>query len=429
MLKFVCIEIYTGEDVHWNGKPLYLSIVEFVRSLKTAARSYVFRAIEGVYENGETATSRFEVMSLQMPLKIEIIVPEPEVDKVLPQLKIMVTDGIICMRDVNVVLHRSAKHLIPKYLMVKNVMTVRPWTAKPDTSVSSIINGYFLKGYYGIPIVDNENRPIGIITETDLLEKAHMPVRVGLLSHFGEKVAEIMPEFEKVKSKDIMSKPVFMIHENEYVSKAVDALLLHHVLRLPVVDDNGTLTGILSIFDIFQTITNRQSVYTPIEKHMELKESPTISDVIITECPAVFPETLIEDVITSIDTSPLRRVAVVDRTGCLVGLIFDNDLLGLFAEHKDTIWDHLLSTMSFSEIGKMHKDRIRQFRINKASEIMCRDIVVTQSDASLEDAVKLIVENRIRYLPVVDKDGQFKGFIGRNELLKADHVPPPRPHL
>ena len=419
MTRYSLIEIYTSEDIHWKGKPLYAAIVETVRNLKTSARCIVKRGIEGCYENGEVSTMRLEVLSVRLPMTIEILLPENELDLILPSLKTMVTDGIITVQESKVVSHRTEHHLFPRHMAVRDVMTKNPVTTGPDAPVSQLLQILFTKELYSIPVVDNKNLPVGIITETDLIKNAGVPVRLGLLSHFEERIDELGPGLQKLTAKDVMSKPVHSVHQNEYLSKAIDNMLKFNVKRLPVTDDNGSICGILSIYDVFQTVTDHCPDISKFRQHIEITNARFVGDAMIIDCPKVSPDTIIEQVVTCIDSTPLQRVAVVDTAGKLLGLIFDHDLLAFFSEHRDTIWDHLLSAISFTEIGRIHKEKLKLYHLKIASEIMRKNIITVQIDSPIDEAVKLIAENQIRYLPVIDNEGIFRGIVSRDELLKA----------
>ena len=101
-LNYNIIVIYTNEDARWKGKQAYAAIIEYVRSTKTAARCLVMRGVAGCYENGELASSKIEVLSINMPLKIEIIVPSNEIERILPGIEEIVTDGIIAVEVINI---------------------------------------------------------------------------------------------------------------------------------------------------------------------------------------------------------------------------------------------------------------------------------------------------------------------------------------
>jgi CBS domain-containing protein len=419
MIKYSLIEIYTSEDIHWGNKPLHLAIVDLVKNLKAAARCIVMRGKEGCYENGEVASSQFEVWSIRMPLKIEIILPDVELSRILPHLQDMVTDGVVTVREVHCTSHRSEKHLIPRHLIVRDVMTEKPLAAKPDSSISEIIRLFISKGFNSIPVVNDKNEPVGIITETDLIKKANLPVRLGLLSHFEDKIEGLLANYGKMTAKEIMSIPVHCISEDEYLVKAVDTLLKYNIKRLPVVAKTGSMNGILTICDIFRSVSVNVPDSRDMQKHIDLANVKVVADIVLTDCPKVLPETTIENVVRIIDASSFQRVAVVDSAEVLLGLIFDYDLLALFAEYTDTIWDHLLSAISFTEIGRIHKEKIRLHHLKTAAEILRKDIITVQFDAPVDFAVRLISENKIRFLPVVDNNGIFKGLISREVLLLA----------
>jgi len=91
-VKYNVIEIFTSEEVHWKGRPLHLAIIEEVRTAKIAARTIVLKGVAGSYENGEIASSTLEILSFNMPLKIEIILPAAELNTILPKIEEMVTN-------------------------------------------------------------------------------------------------------------------------------------------------------------------------------------------------------------------------------------------------------------------------------------------------------------------------------------------------
>lgn len=84
MTAYKIIEIFTSEAIRWEGKSLSDAIVEYVRGKKIAARCMVTRAIEGCYENGDIASTRLEILSLNMPLRITIVLPSAQAESVLP---------------------------------------------------------------------------------------------------------------------------------------------------------------------------------------------------------------------------------------------------------------------------------------------------------------------------------------------------------
>jgi PII-like signaling protein len=182
MLQYKLIEIFTGEGARWQGRPLNEAMVEFVRDLNIAARCMVTRAIDGCYESGEIATRRLEVLSYNMPLRITIVMPVSELDRVLSRIEEMVTDGIVAVRELDVVSHKTQQLLIPKHTRVRDIMTHSPRMVTPATSLAEVLQVLLCSVFTGLPVVDESNRPIGIITQGDLIYRAGVPMRLARVS-------------------------------------------------------------------------------------------------------------------------------------------------------------------------------------------------------------------------------------------------------
>lgn len=420
-LTYRIIEIFTSEEARFGGRPLYDAVVEFVSRSKIAARCIVTRGIAGSYENGEIASTNIEVLLFNMPIKIEIILPSAELDTILPKIEEMVRNGIVAIREVEAGLHRAQSRLIPRQLKVKDAMTPRPKSVSTVTSVSEIIRLLLNSDFNTVPVVDSENRPVGIITQEDLIKRAEMPIRLGLLAKFEQE--QIDAYLETVANKtagEIMTSPAITVSEDKRLGDAVDLMLKHHLKRFPVVDDRGVLTGILARFDVFRTITREVPDWEAIKaQQVAVEDVKTVADVMRRDTQTVKPNALIEEVIRIIDTNDIQRVAVVDDEEHLLGLISDADLVSAFSEHRAGLWDHLVRKLPFAELARRHEELIERTQARTASDVMKTDLITVCEDTSVDEAVKLMAENGIKRLPVIDDNGIFKGLISRDSLLRA----------
>jgi len=423
-IKYNVIEIFTSEETRYRGKPLHEAIVQYVRSLKIAARCVVARGIGGCYENGEVASQNILILSFNMPLKIEIILPSPELNLVLPTVEEMVTDGIVVVEDMEIRCHKAKKKLIPRQIRVRDVMTVPPRRVMESTSLREVIELLLSSEFNGVPVVDQENRPIGMITQGDLISKAGMPVRLGLLADFGkEHVDHLLDSFSLRTAQEIMTRPVITIQEDTPLTEAVDVMLKHHLKRLPVVDSSNRLVGILARVDILRTITHEAPDWKAIrERNVVVHNARFVRDIMRRDTQTVLPDTPIEEVIKVIGNNDIQRVAVVDAKGKFLGLISDRELLGKFSDHRAGLWDYLVSKMPFFEIGQRYKELIKQIQNRRAVEVMKTDLVTVQEEMLIDEAIKLMTEKGIKRLPVLDADGRFKGLVSRDSLLRAGMI-------
>jgi PII-like signaling protein len=108
--SYAVIEIFTSEQARSKGhQHLYEEIAHMVAKEDSRARCVVTRAVAGCYEDGEIASHRVLDLSYNMPLKIEIILPACDLDRMLERLRDMVSDGIVTSRTADVQ-HHAHKH-------------------------------------------------------------------------------------------------------------------------------------------------------------------------------------------------------------------------------------------------------------------------------------------------------------------------------
>jgi len=107
----------------------------------------------------------------------------------------------------------------------------------------------------GSLIVIKNSKPVGILTDSDLIKKVI--------------AKNLLPS--KVKVKDVMSKPLISITPNEDIGTATKKLKRSNIKRLPVVE-NGKIIGLISLTDI--AVASPEMIYV-LESRLRLKEEPT----------------------------------------------------------------------------------------------------------------------------------------------------------
>lgn len=416
MQQYKKIEIFTSEEARWQGQPLYAAIVQFIHDLKIAARSLVTRGIGGSYESGEIATGRLEVLSYNMPVRVTIVAPADQSDMILSKLAGMVTDGMVTVQDLNVTFYKTRGLLIPRQTRVRDVMTPAPQKVGLDTSLDEVARLLLSYTFTGVPVVDSENRPVGVISQGDLIYKAGMPMRLGLLAESDqEKVNSVLEALKTKKAREIMTQPAVIIRQDNFLTEAVSLMLKKQVKRLPVVDAEGKLVGVLSRLDVFHTILRACPDWRAFQKQQIAVDLRSVADIMRRDSYAVLADTPVEEVLHLIGGNDIQRVCVVDKEGHLLGLISDKDLLAAFADASTGVLDYVMSKLSLTEPGlKPH-----ELRMKTAAEVMNANIITIQEDAPINDAIQLMLKRAIKRLPVVDSQGKFKGMISRDALLRA----------
>ncbi len=96
------VRIYIGESDQWHGKPLFVAIVERLKQHDVAGAT-VLRGIEGYGANSRVHTARILRLSEDLPVVIEVVDIAERIERVLPLLDEMVTEGLVTLQDVQVV--------------------------------------------------------------------------------------------------------------------------------------------------------------------------------------------------------------------------------------------------------------------------------------------------------------------------------------
>jgi CBS domain-containing protein len=98
------------------------------------------------------------------------------------------------------------------------------------------------------PVLDDDNKVIGVVSETDLLTKEALEGTVPrtLLS----RQERVRKQTNALTAADLMTKPPVTIGPDETVTHAARLMFDQRVKRLPVISDDGTLIGIVTRSDV-----------------------------------------------------------------------------------------------------------------------------------------------------------------------------------
>ena len=425
MLTYKAIEIFTNEAARFHNQPVADALIDHIRHLKIAARCIVTRGIAGCYESGEVATGRVEILSYNLPIRIYIVLPAAEADQVAAQLKDMVEDGIMVLHDLEVICHKTVNTFFPRQLLVRDVMTAQPQKVTGETPASEAARILLSAIFTGLPVVDNQSRPIGVVTQGDLIERGGMPIRLGLLAESEKEGLEtVLGLLAQKQVCDIMTTPAISIVENRSLLEAVGLMLDKGLKRLPVVDDKGRLSGILSRLDVFRTVMREAPDWGAFQaRKIEIRNLRTVADIVRRDVHAIAPDTCIAQVIQMIDGNDIQRVAVVDNENRLLGIISDQDLMQFFKPHRQGI-SYFFERLT-NPLKKAPRDLEERLANTTAKEVMTADPISVREDALIEEAIRLMTDKRLKRLPVVDEDRRFQGMISRDSLLRTgfSHYP------
>ena len=105
----ILLRIFIGESDHYKGKPLYMHIVEMLKT-EGIAGATVFRGITGFGKHSRIHTTSILRLSTDMPIIIEVADLEENIDKIRPKLDEVINQGLITEEKVKIVFYDSDKN-------------------------------------------------------------------------------------------------------------------------------------------------------------------------------------------------------------------------------------------------------------------------------------------------------------------------------
>lgn len=126
-------------------------------------------------------------------------------------------------------------------MIARDIMTTKVCTIRSEASAKEIAQLLYRERISGAPVVDAEDRIIGIITEADIISKV---------------------DREGLSVGDIMSHEVISVDEETPVNEIAALLTERKIKRVPVVHD-GKLVGIVSRADIVHAVAQGHLIIRP----------------------------------------------------------------------------------------------------------------------------------------------------------------------
>jgi CBS domain-containing protein len=131
-----------------------------------------------------------------------------------------------------------------KDVMSTHVIAVRQ--GAPYKDMAAMLHDQRVSAF---PVIDDDNKVIGVVSETDLLTKealeATVPRTLQALTR-----ERVRSQVNAVTAADLMTKPAVTIGPDELVTHAARLMFNERVKRLPVVSGDGTLIGIVTRSDV-----------------------------------------------------------------------------------------------------------------------------------------------------------------------------------
>jgi CBS domain-containing protein len=412
--------IFLGESDQWHGRPLSLALLELLKRNGIAGGT-VLRGIAGYGAHSFIHTASLVELSSDLPIVVTFVDRADRIARVMPDILEMVREGLITTTPVEVIKYTSrAIGPFPAHLTVADVMTRQVVSVRPDTPVAEIVALLIDRALRSAPVVDAENRVIGIITDGDLLTRGatELPLALQRELSLAERAATIETlAAHPHTAADLMTPDPVTLPETTPLAEAAAVMADRGLKRIPVVDAQQRLVGMVSRSDLLATVAEglRQRPATPIRQPDGAPK--TVGEIMITDVPTVQPDTPLAETLDRLLETDKRRVIVVDGERRVVGIITDGDVMRRAAKR---VRPGALRALAAWFGGGARPPGLEVAAEGRtAADVMTSPVVTLPTNAPIADAVRLMMAHKIKRIPIIDTDGRLVGMVGRAGVLAA----------
>jgi CBS domain-containing protein len=165
------------------------------------------------------------------------------------------------MKELYRLAYRHAFSRITSSVRAKDIMTVKVFSVKKTAPVQEVADLMAAEGISGVPVLDEDGKLAGVISEKDFLSSMGSKDK----THFMGVVAECLKggcvalPVRRKKAEDLMSTPPVTIDEETTVTEIARLFAQKNINRVPVVDREGNLRGIVSRGDIVRAASYKRT--------------------------------------------------------------------------------------------------------------------------------------------------------------------------
>ncbi|MGC8855767.1 MAG: DUF190 domain-containing protein [Anaerolineae bacterium] len=402
------LTIYIGESDRWRGRPLYAVLLELLK-VEGLAGATVLRGVAGFGAHSRIHTAAILRLSEDLPLRIEVVDKADKIAHAVEVISPLIGEGLITLEEVQVIkyTHRYLNPL-PADKTTGEVMTREVVSLTTDMSVAEAWQTMLHTLLKALPVVNHEGKVVGMLTDEDLLERAGVAQRLAVAERLEQRFLD--EEIEKLRQSHltveaVMTKPAITVRPTDSIAYAAARMARHQIKRLPVVDEQGHLLGILSRVDILRLVAQKESHPTAA---VPFGAAKCVRDIMSSNIPVVRYDDDLRVLVDTFLEGGYHRLIVVNEEGRAIGLVSDADVIARIqpAERRGVL-------AALSGQGKAPQLEVT------AAELMSAGVLTVQPETSLIEAARLMLQQQRKWLVVVDSQEHPLGLVDRHLLLRA----------
>jgi len=140
-----------------------------------------------------------------------------------------------------------------------------------------------------------------------------------------------------------------------------------------------------------------------------------VKEIMTKEVNSISPEVSAWDGLKELSKNKISGLPVIDHNGKLIGMFTEKEVLAFilpsYIEH--------VGRFVYAENPKGTKRKLAELKKIKVTHLMRKEMITINEEVTLCEAARVMLIQKARRLPVLDKTGKVIGIIAREDVLKA----------
>jgi CBS domain-containing protein len=140
-----------------------------------------------------------------------------------------------------------------------------------------------------------------------------------------------------------------------------------------------------------------------------------VREIMVKDVLSVRPEQNAEEALVFLFKHQISGLPVIDAEGKLVGMFTEKEVLRFVLPS----YVEKVGWFVYEENPKSIKEKFLKLSGVKVAQLMRQDVATTSEETTLCEVARLMLTQKVRRMPVVDKSAKVVGIVSRNDLLKV----------
>lgn len=140
-----------------------------------------------------------------------------------------------------------------------------------------------------------------------------------------------------------------------------------------------------------------------------------VKEVMVKDVETLSADISVKEAMDILFKRKISGLPVIDKEGRLVGMFTEKSVLSyLLPSYLEQV-----GRFVYEENPKATRKKLGELCHIKVVELMRKEVITTTEDTTLCEAARIMLTQKARRLPVMNKEGKITGIIAREDILKA----------